>query len=116
MGSVAPESWSAKSGNVIAVLRYLMIGAVDIGGTKIAVGMVTESGQVLARKESPTDTASYANGLSTIGGPLRETAQIAGVVITRTRIGFTGPVDPITGKIFEIDFLTRWRGQDALAQ
>jgi len=45
-----------------------MIAAVDIGGTKIAVGMVTETGQVLARKESPTDAASYANGLATIVG------------------------------------------------
>jgi predicted NBD/HSP70 family sugar kinase len=32
-----------------------MIGAVDIGGTKIAVVMVTVSGQVLSRKESPLD-------------------------------------------------------------
>src|SRR5258706_5849688 len=112
MGSVAPESWSAKSGNVIAVLRYLMIGAVDIGGTKIAVGMVTESGQVLARKKSPTDTASYANGLSTIGGLLRETAQIAGVEITGIRIGSTWSVDPFTGKICEVEFLPGLRGQN----
>src|SRR6266446_7065069 len=112
MGSVAPKSWSAKSRNVIAVLRYLMIGAVDIGGTKIAVGMVTESGQVLARKKSPTDTASYANGLSTIGGLLRETAQIAGVEITGIGIGSTGPVDPITGRFGEVDFLPGWRGQN----
>jgi glucokinase len=89
-----------------------MIGAVDIGGTKIAVGMVTESGQVLARKESPTDTASYANGLSTIGGLLRETAQIAGVEITGIGIGSTGPVDPFTGKFGEVDFLPGWRGQN----
>src|SRR6266436_6103891 len=112
MGSVARESGSAKSGNVIAVLRYLMIGAVDIGGTKLAVGMVTESGQVLSRKESPTDTASYANGLSTIGGLLRETAQIAGVEITGIGIGSTGPVDPFTGKFGEVDFLPGWRGQN----
>src|SRR5260221_14428570 len=104
MGSVAPESWSAKSGNVIAVLRYLMIGAVDIGGTKIAVGMVTESGQVLARKKSPTDTASYANGFSTIGGLLRETAQIAGVESTGIGIGFPGPGNPFTGKVCEFGF------------
>jgi glucokinase len=89
-----------------------MIGAVDIGGTKIAVGMVTESGQVLARKESPTDTASYANGLSTIGGLLRETAQIAGAEITGIGIGSTGPVDPFTGKFGEVDFLPGWRGQN----
>jgi predicted NBD/HSP70 family sugar kinase len=41
-----------------------MIGAVDIGGTKLAVGMVTESGQVLSRKESPTDAGRYVNGLA----------------------------------------------------
>src|ERR1700675_533926 len=98
MGSIAPESGSAKSGNVIAVLRYLMIGAVDIGGTKIAVGMVTESGQVLSRKESSTDVGCYANGLATIVGLLRETAQIAGVEITGIGIGSTGPVDPFTGE------------------
>jgi glucokinase len=79
-----------------------MIGAVDIGGTKIAVGMVTESGQVLARKESPSDTASYANGLSKIGSLLRETAQIAGVEITGIGIGSTGPGDPFTGKFWRI--------------
>ena len=89
-----------------------MIGAVDIGGTKIAVGMVTESGQVLARKESPTDAASYANSLATIGGLLRETAQIAGVEITGIGIGSTGPVDPFTGKFGEVDFLPGWRGQN----
>src|SRR5712671_1569586 len=89
-----------------------MIGAVDIGGTKIAVGMVTESGQVLARKESPTDAVSYANGLATIAGLLRETAQIASVEITGIGIGSTGPVDPFTGKFGEVDFLPGWRGQN----
>jgi glucokinase len=89
-----------------------MIGAVDIGGTKIAVGMVTESGQVLSRKESPTDAGRYANGLATIAGLLRETAQIAGVEITGIGIGSTGPVDPFTGKFGEVDFLPGWRGQN----
>lgn len=89
-----------------------MIGAVDIGGTKIAVGMVTESGQVLARKELPTDAASYPHGLATIVGLLRETAQIASVEITGIGIGSTGPVDPFTGKFGEVDFLPGWRGQN----
>ena len=42
-----------------------MIGAVDIGGTKIAVGMVSGSGKVLAKIESPTDAHlgdSYRTG------------------------------------------------------
>lgn len=89
-----------------------MIGAVDIGGTKLAVGMVTESGQVVSRKESPTDAASYANGLATIDGLLRETAQLAGAEITGIGIGSTGPVDPFTGKFGEVDFLPGWRGQN----
>jgi glucokinase len=32
----------------------IVIGAVDIGGTKIAVGMVDDSGKVLSKVESPT--------------------------------------------------------------
>ncbi len=32
-----------------------MIGGVDIGGTKIAVGVVDQSGRVLARNECATD-------------------------------------------------------------
>src|SRR5271154_1783609 len=89
-----------------------MIGAVDIGGTKIAVGMVNECGQVLSRKESPSDADSYPNGLTTIAGLLRETARIADVEITGIGIGSTGPVDPITGKFGEVDFLPGWRGQN----
>ena len=31
-----------------------MVGAVDIGGTKIAVGLVDELGQIAAKHEFPT--------------------------------------------------------------
>jgi glucokinase len=89
-----------------------MIGAVDIGGTKVAVGMVNDDGQVLSRKESPTDAASYATGLATIASMLRDTAQTAGVEISGIGIGSTGPVDPFTGKFGEVDFLPGWRGQN----
>src|SRR6202140_30656 len=89
-----------------------VIGAVDIGGTKIGVGIVNESGQVMSRRESPTDAGSYANGLAMISGMLRETAQIASVEITGIGIGSTGPVDPFTGKFGEVDFLPGWRGQN----
>src|ERR1700686_4214672 len=89
-----------------------VIGAVDIGGTKIAVGIVNESGQVMSRRESPTDAASYAKGLAMISGLLRETGKIGGVEITGIGIGSTGPVDPFTGKFGEVDFLPGWRGQN----
>jgi len=89
-----------------------MIGAVDIGGTKIAVGMVNDSGQVLSRKETPTDVESYANGLAAIASMLRETERSAGVEFTGIGIGSTGPVDPFSGKFGEVDFLPGWRGQN----
>ena len=34
-----------------------MIGAVDIGGTKIAAGIVDDAGKVLAKMETPTEAA-----------------------------------------------------------
>lgn len=74
--------------------------------------MVNDSGQVLARKESPTDAHSYANGLAMVASMLQETARIANVEITGIGIGSTGPVDPFSGKFGEVDFLPGWRGQN----
>ena len=34
-----------------------MIGAIDIGGTKIAVGVVDGNGRVLAKTERPTEVS-----------------------------------------------------------
>jgi len=89
-----------------------MIGAVDIGGTKIAVGMVNDAGQVLSRRELPTAADNYATGLAAVASMLQETAREAGVEITGIGIGSTGPVDPITGQFGEVDFLPGWRGQN----
>ena len=60
-----------------------MIGAVDIGGTKIAVGIVDEQGRVLSRLESPTDAKrGFPDALNRIDGMLRQCAHEAGVEIT----------------------------------
>jgi glucokinase len=89
-----------------------MIGAVDIGGTKIAVGIVDDNGKVLARTQGPTDPNRYADGLKTIARMLRETATTAGTEITGIGIGSTGPVDPIRGEFGDVDFLPGWRGKN----
>jgi glucokinase len=88
-----------------------MIGAVDIGGTKIAVGMVDDSGKVLSRMEAPTDPNRYSDSLELIAHMLRRTAQKAGGQITGIGIGSTGPVDPIRGEFGDVDFLPGWRGK-----
>ena len=87
----------------------MIIGAVDIGGTKIAVGMVDDRGRVLCKAESPTDTVHYANGLKSVSAMLQQTAQQAGVEISGIGIGSTGPVDPFTGEFGDVDFLPGWR-------
>jgi len=90
-----------------------VIGAVDIGGTKIAVGIVDESGKVLSKLESPTDAhRGYANGLERMIGMLRETARDASVEISGIGIGSTGMVDPINGAFGDVDFLPGWRGKN----
>jgi glucokinase len=93
----------------------MTIGAVDIGGTKIAVGMVDENGRVLSKMESPTDPDRYADGLDRIAAMLRDTAKNAGVEISGIGIGSTGPVDPIAGEFGDVDFLPGWRQKKPVA-
>jgi glucokinase len=88
-----------------------MIGAVDIGGTKIAVGMVDESGRLLARLEQPTaPERGPAEGLALIGEMLQRTAGKAGERLEGIGIGCTGPVDPMTGILDPNEFLPGWEG------
>jgi glucokinase len=55
-----------------------VIGAVDIGGTKIAAGIVDDAGKVLARLETPTQAArAYPDGLRHMVRMLREAAKKA---------------------------------------
>jgi len=89
-----------------------MIGAVDIGGTKVAVGMVDDDGRVLARAQTPSDGQNYAHGLEAIVRMLRETSAKVGQAITGIGIGATGPVDPIRGEFGDVDFLPGWRGKN----
>jgi glucokinase len=90
-----------------------VIGAVDIGGTKIAVGMVDDTGRVLSRLESPTDAhRGYSNGLERIIGMLREAAQHASAQISGIGIGSTGIVYPSSGAFGDVDFLPGWRGNN----
>jgi len=90
-----------------------VIGAVDIGGTKIAVGMIADNGRVLSRLESPTDApGGYPKALKGMATMLRETASAAECKITGIGIGSTGPVDPISGEFGEVNFFPEWKGEN----
>jgi glucokinase len=89
-----------------------MIAAVDIGGTKVAVGAVDSHGKVLSSQESPTGyDCEYTRGLDAIVSMLEHVARNTGVELSGVGIGSTGPVDPFTGDFGELDFLPKWRGK-----
>jgi glucokinase len=84
-----------------------VIAAVDIGGTKIAVGMIDGDGRVLARLECPTDAdRGYHEALLRIVEMLQATAH------TGIGIGSTGPVYPLTGEIGDVNFFPHWKGEN----
>ncbi len=94
-----------------------MIGAVDIGGTKIAVGMLDRDGRILARREHPSGSElTLPEGLAHIFSMLRETAMEAGGELEGIGVGCTGPVDPLTGTLERIQFLPGWEGCSLTAE
>jgi glucokinase len=90
-----------------------MIGAIDIGGTKIAVGAVDASGRVLAQRKCPTQAErGLAEGLERMRAMLRQVVAGAGGSLEGIGIGCTGRMDAKTGRLSKNDFLPGWEGAD----
>ena len=88
-----------------------MIGALDIGGTKIAAGMVEEDGLGLASMSCSTDPASgLDDAAQRMVDMLRHTAQEAGGTLSGVGIGCTGPVFPELGTLGKVEFMPGWEG------
>lgn len=88
-----------------------MIGAVDIGGTKFAVGLVSETGEVLARSEAASQPERDPEaGISEIIAMLRGLCSRVGGSLQGIGIGCTGPVYPLTGELGVVQFLPGWEG------
>jgi glucokinase len=91
----------------------MMIGAVDIGGTKIATGIVDAEGRVLTRSQVPTKAeAGYARAIQATIEMLRAAEHKTGQKITGIGIGSTGPVYPLTGEIGDVNFFPNWNGEN----
>lgn len=94
-----------------------MIGGVDIGGTKIAVGMVDEGGAVLAVQESPTEAEKgLDHGLKKIVQMVQQTAKQAGGNLEGIGVGCTGPVFPERGTVGNVEFLPGWEGANLVRE
>ncbi len=94
-----------------------MIGALDIGGTKIAAGMVDEAGHVLAYTSCPTDPASGIDvALQRMVAMLQQTSQEAGGTLQGIGIGCTGPVFPELGTIGIVQFMPGWEGANLVGE
>jgi glucokinase len=67
-----------------------LIGAVDIGGTKVAAGLIDDCGRVVCRLEAPTDAErGYAVGLQKISEMLRDVLSKTGARIRSAANGWT---------------------------
>jgi len=88
-----------------------MIGGVDIGGTKIAVGVVNPQGRVLAKKETPTDVPrGFNHAMQRVKTLLSQCAEITGAEIQGIGIGCAGPVNTATGALGDVNNLPGWKG------
>lgn len=90
-----------------------MIGAVDIGGTKIAAGLVDGNGRVLTRAQVATNAdAGYQKAIDAVIQMLRSAEEETKQKITGIGIGSTGPVYPLTGAIGDVNFFPNWNGEN----
>ncbi|MCL6553583.1 MAG: ROK family protein [Firmicutes bacterium] len=89
--------------------RYL---GVDLGGTKILVGLVDERGRVVVRQRVPTPVGGPQAVVAVIVDSVRALCRRAGQEMGAVRglgVGAPGPMDPVSGVVFEPPNLPGWR-------
>jgi glucokinase len=87
-----------------------VIGAIDIGGTKVAIGIVTEAGKVFRACELPAPPLCDAGqaGFAEVQNALADLARSG--PIDGIGVACTGPVDPRTGIIGDVATIRGWNG------
>lgn len=87
---------------------------IDIGGTKTAIGLVDQSGQVLAKNTLPTDqSVAPSEMVDRIAAAVKQLAQAAGIKesdILGIGIGAPGPLNTKLGQIMEPPNMRGWWG------
>jgi len=94
-----------------------IVGAVDIGGTKIAAGAVSEDGKILSLREVATlPESGFAFAMQRTKALLHELALTAGVTFDGIGVACPGPLDPFTGIIDDVGTLPGWQGGNLVAE
>jgi glucokinase len=89
----------------------MIVGGIDIGGTKISVGLVDETGHLFSKRIMPTSAGlGLANAIQRIADALDSMAVGSDVHLDGIGIGCTGPVNPNTGELAVNSFLPGWEG------
>ena len=95
-----------------------VIGAIDIGGTKIAAGIVDGDSSVISRRSEPTPATQGPDAVLTLAARLiREVSVDAGVEPIAIGVGTAGVVDPDAGMILAAtEALSDWTGTPVATQ
>jgi glucokinase len=81
--------------------------ALDIGGTKIAVGLVDPAGQLVHKAVQPTPKAATAENVwGVIAAMIADAATVAGGAIRAIGVGSAGPVDVGAGTVSPINIVS----------
>ncbi len=73
--------------------------AIDVGATKVAVGLVTRSGQVLARIDVNSKAGSIEDLNGSLAAAIKNVMATPDVVVVGAGIGSAGPIDNVKGTI-----------------
>jgi len=97
------------------VCKEMIIGSVDIGGSKIAVGAVTETGKVLSQLNDVTSpNAGFASAMQRIVCMLHNLAAQVGTRFSGIGVACPGPLDPFSGILGNVGTLPGWQGNSLI--
>lgn len=91
-------------------MQNSLVVGVDIGGTKVAAGLVDFHGQILARSRTPMVANDAARGLAAVSTAIRQLVAPPADLKEISAIGICapGPLNPITGVIINPPNLPAW--------
>jgi glucokinase len=93
-------------GRLLTLMKDLAL-AIDVGATKIAVGLVARNGTLVVREDIPSQVASLDQLNQSLAGVIRRIMLQTKLDIAGAGIGSAGPIDRIQGRINPVN-ISHW--------